>query len=375
MSFRVRTLAVMLLGGLVLAPTAALAAEPPGEGEPPRESRGPSRTRRPRTPGNVPPPPAVQPPAAQAPTPQPPARNVAPRVSLDIGVEHELWGTVVIELEPRKTRMSVQNFLHYVDTGFYNGVLIHRVLPGFIIQTGGYMPGMVKKDSGLRPAIRNESRSGLRNVRGTVAVARAKAPNSGASQFFFNLADNPGLDWDHPEGDQSGYCAFGRVVDGIAVLERIASQPLQPNPQLPSESSMPVQAVIIRRAYRTQAAGLSEQERGKQPARANYPHRTHPSKPDQEAPPMERPEHLPPPDAPPGEQPPVPQPPTPEPVPSPEPIPLPEPVPPPAPEEPAPEEPRDDPDKERIDQDSGGRERQGAQQARTLPRRFQRIVR
>lgn len=178
------------------------------------------------------------------------AASGLPRVALEIGTPSEVWGTVVIELEQSRAPLSVQNFLNYVDSGFYAGVIFHRVLPGFVVQTGGYTGPSEKKMAGLRPPVRNESKTGLKNTRGTVAMARNRLPQSATSQFFVNLKDNPGCDWDCHAGDGWGYCAFGRVVSGMEVIERIATLPCRPQPELRSEISLPVNPPQIRRAYR-----------------------------------------------------------------------------------------------------------------------------
>ncbi len=126
-------------------------------------------------------------------------------------------GEVEIELNEEKAPVSVKNFLSYVDSGFYNGVQFHRVIPGFMIQTGGFTADMEQK-APLAP-IKNEADNGLHNVRGTLAMARTSDVNSATSQFFINLADNAFLDHG---GRDFGYAVFGKVVRGMEVVDQIA---------------------------------------------------------------------------------------------------------------------------------------------------------
>lgn len=136
----------------------------------------------------------------------------APRVLLDTTL-----GDIEIELNAEKAPISVENFLAYVDSGFYNGVQFHRVIPGFMIQTGGFTADMQQKDT--RAPIKNEADNGLHNVRGTLAMARTREVNSATSQFFINLTDNDFLD--HGSRD-FGYAVFGKVVRGMEVIDQIA---------------------------------------------------------------------------------------------------------------------------------------------------------
>ena len=114
---------------------------------------------------------------------------------------------------------------------FYDGTSFHRVVAGFVIQGGGYTNGTTPKTDGLHPPIRNEARNGLRNVRGAIAMARAKDPHSATSQFFINVKDNPGLDYDNPDWDGWGYCVFGKVVEGLNVVDRVRMVGTRINPQ------------------------------------------------------------------------------------------------------------------------------------------------
>ena len=139
-----------------------------------------------------------------------------------IAVEHVTlntnFGTIVLELDDEKAPISVANFLSYVDEGFYNQTVFHRVIAKFMVQGGGYSTDLKKKNGNA--AIKNEAANGLRNLRGTVAMARTSAIDSATSEFFINLADNSFLD--HKVRDY-GYAVFGRVVDGMDVVDTIAA--------------------------------------------------------------------------------------------------------------------------------------------------------
>lgn len=129
-------------------------------------------------------------------------------------------GEILIELYADKAPKTVENFLAYVDDKFYDGTLFHRVIKGFMIQTGGLTFSMAEKPT--RDPIANEATNGLKNVTGTVAVARTADPHSGTSQFFINVADNPDLDHSGTEDENYGYCVFGEVVDGMDVAMKIS---------------------------------------------------------------------------------------------------------------------------------------------------------
>ncbi|RMF86280.1 MAG: peptidyl-prolyl cis-trans isomerase [Nitrospirae bacterium] len=132
-------------------------------------------------------------------------------------------GTMVFELYPDKAPITVANFLRYVDEGFYDNTLFHRVVPHFVIQGGGYGPGMTPKPT--HKPIKNEAGNGLRNVRGTIAMARTLKPHSATSQFFINLVDNPNLDHVDDTLRGWGYCVFGKIVKGRRVMDRIGRVP------------------------------------------------------------------------------------------------------------------------------------------------------
>ena len=127
-------------------------------------------------------------------------------------------GTIVIELNSEKAPGSVENFLKYANEGFYDGTIFHRVIEDFMIQGGGFTPAMEEKKAG-KP-IQNEAKNGLRNQRGTIAMARRPDPHSATAQFFINRKDNPRLDY--PGHDGWGYAVFGKVVQGMDVVDKIA---------------------------------------------------------------------------------------------------------------------------------------------------------
>ena len=132
-------------------------------------------------------------------------------------------GTITLELDAAKAPETVANFLGYVQSGHYDGTLFHRVIPGFMIQGGGFESGMVQKPTG-KP-LQNEAGNGLRNDRYTIAMARTQAPHSATAQFFINVADNDFLNHTAPTPQGWGYAVFGRVVGGTDVVDRIAAVP------------------------------------------------------------------------------------------------------------------------------------------------------
>ena len=133
-------------------------------------------------------------------------------------------GDIVLELEAEKTPKTTANFLQYVRDGHYDGTIFHRVIPNFMIQGGGFKPDMSQKPT--RAPIALESRTGLSNVRGTVAMARTNDPNSATAQFFINVQDNAFLDQANAR-DGNGYAVFARVVQGMDVVDKIRAVPTQ----------------------------------------------------------------------------------------------------------------------------------------------------
>jgi cyclophilin family peptidyl-prolyl cis-trans isomerase len=141
------------------------------------------------------------------------ATSAMPRVVMETS-----HGRIVIELYAEKAPITVKNFLQYVDAGHYDGMIFHRVIADFMIQGGGFTPGMNEKAT--RDPIKNEAENGLINERGTIAAARASAPDSATAQFFINTKDNKFLDRAN-SADKVGYCVFGKVVEGMDVVDQI----------------------------------------------------------------------------------------------------------------------------------------------------------
>jgi len=152
-------------------------------------------------------------------------------------------GDVTVELFAKDAPLSVENFLAYVDAGFYDGTVFHRVIPGFMIQGGGMGEDLGAKQT--RQSIKNEADNGVRNTRGSLAMARTSDVNSATSQFFINLADNAFLDHTAPTPQGWGYCVFGRVVEGTDVVDRIKGVKTGAKG---THQDVPVQDVIIERA-------------------------------------------------------------------------------------------------------------------------------
>ncbi len=132
-------------------------------------------------------------------------------------------GDIQLELFMDKAPITVKNFLNYTDSGFFTNTLFHRVIPGFMIQGGGFTPGMVQKQTD--PSIKNEAGNGLSNTRGTIAMARTSVVDSATSQFFINVADNTFLDHKNNTTEGFGYCVFGKVTKGMDVVDQIVNVP------------------------------------------------------------------------------------------------------------------------------------------------------
>jgi peptidyl-prolyl cis-trans isomerase A (cyclophilin A) len=150
-------------------------------------------------------------------------------------------GTIRLELYPAKAPKSVENFLQYVRDGHYNGTIFHRVIPGFMVQGGGMTPNMAQKPT--RAPVPIESKNGLKNTVGSVAMARTSDPNSATSQFFINVSNNSFLDY--PGQDGNGYTVFGKVVDGMDVVNKIVAVPTG---NQGGHQNVPRQPVIIESA-------------------------------------------------------------------------------------------------------------------------------
>ncbi|WP_067857823.1 peptidylprolyl isomerase [Nocardia shimofusensis] len=133
------------------------------------------------------------------------------------------FGPIVLELDEAKAPATVANFLEYVNSGHYNGTIFHRVIPGFMVQGGGFEPGMRQK--GTNAPIKNEATNGLKNDKYTVAMARTNDPHSATAQFFINVADNAFLNHTSPSPSGWGYAVFGKVVEGSEVVDKIVGVP------------------------------------------------------------------------------------------------------------------------------------------------------
>jgi peptidyl-prolyl cis-trans isomerase A (cyclophilin A) len=151
-------------------------------------------------------------------------------------------GDIVVQLDAEKAPKTVDNFVQYVKAGHYSGTVFHRVIDGFMIQGGGMTPDLNEKPT--RPPIPLESRSGLKNSRGTIAMARTSVPDSATAQFFINLADNAFLDAANAR-DGHGYAVFGRVVEGMDVVDKIRGVPTASKGP---HQNVPVQPVLIKQA-------------------------------------------------------------------------------------------------------------------------------
>ena len=174
---------------------------------------------------------------------QTPASPSAPaNPSNPVVVLETTMGDIVIELRQDRAPASVQNFLAYAKSGHYDGTIFHRVLRGFMIQAGGYTPDLEAKPT--RPPVRNEAANGLRNTRGTVALARSSAIRSATAEFFINVEDNSQLNHRGLSPDQFGYAVFGRVLEGMDVVDKIADVPVR---RADGHEAVPVQPVVIKR--------------------------------------------------------------------------------------------------------------------------------
>lgn len=153
-------------------------------------------------------------------------------------------GTISIELNEKKAPETVKNIMNYASEGFYDGTIFHRVIKGFMIQGGGFTTNMQKKKTNA--PIKNEADNGLKNLRGTVAMARTKDPHSASSQFFINTGDNDFLDFKSKNKKGWGYCVFGKVIDGMEVVDAIE---LVKTTNVLKYRDVPVKPVIIRKVY------------------------------------------------------------------------------------------------------------------------------
>lgn len=162
--------------------------------------------------------------------------NAEPRVQMQTSE-----GTIVLELFPEQAPETVENFLGYVNDGFYDGTIFHRVIDGFMIQGGGFTGDFQRKST--RDPVANEADNGLKNRRGTVAMARTSDPHSATAQFFINVVDNAFLDHTAPTPQGWGYTVFGEVVEGMEVVDKIRQMPTGPGGPFPRD--VPRNPVII----------------------------------------------------------------------------------------------------------------------------------
>lgn len=165
------------------------------------------------------------------------AQTTNPRVKLETSL-----GNIVLELDAAKAPITVENFVQYVKDGHYDGIAFHRVISGFMIQGGGYDEKYGERRT--RASIKNESQNGLKNVRGSIAMARTSAPHSASAQFFINHGNNDNLDY--PSFDGYGYAVFGMTVEGLDVVDKIAATPTGNLP--PFGRDVPVKPVMIVKA-------------------------------------------------------------------------------------------------------------------------------
>ncbi|MBW6510799.1 MAG: peptidyl-prolyl cis-trans isomerase [Desulfuromonadaceae bacterium] len=159
-------------------------------------------------------------------------------------------GDIKLELDEKKAPISVKNFLAYVDSGFYKNTIFHRVIKDFMIQGGGFDTAQKKKET--RAPIKNEATNGLKNQRGTIAMARTSVVDSATAQFFINLKDNTFLDYSAPNQRGYGYAVFGQVVEGMAVVDKIGTAPTRKINALFQD--MPTHQVVITDIVRVEAA-------------------------------------------------------------------------------------------------------------------------
>jgi cyclophilin family peptidyl-prolyl cis-trans isomerase len=175
------------------------------------------------------------------------ALPVAARAANPIVVMDTSYGPIKIELFEDKAPITVKNFLTYVDEKHYDGTIFHRVISDFMIQGGGFTPGMNERKT--HDPIKNESTNGLKNVRGTIAMARTPDPDSATAQFFINVVDNTKLD---RTDTNPGYCVFGRVVEGMDVVDKIRKVPTAEIKEngFPKHENVPIADIVIKSVRR-----------------------------------------------------------------------------------------------------------------------------
>ena len=177
----------------------------------------------------------VAPKSAPAPAAQPPA-VLEPAPGNPVAVISTSMGDITVELYKDRAPVSVENFLRYVAEGFYPGTIFHRVVKNFVVQGGGYLEGMIEKQT--REPIQNEATNGLKNLRGTLAMARTQTLRSATSQFYINVANNSALDHRGYTPADFGYAVFGRVLSGMEVADKIA--------EVATKAENPIETVTIK---------------------------------------------------------------------------------------------------------------------------------
>jgi cyclophilin family peptidyl-prolyl cis-trans isomerase len=197
-------------------------------------------------------------PAAPAAPAQAPAPAPAPAATGVVFVKISTSkGDMLLELDAAKAPISVDNFMKYVKSGFYDGTVVHRIVPGFVVQGGGFDQAMVQKQT--NPAIKNEWKNGLKNGRGTISMARLPSPDTATSQFFLNLKDNPALDG----ANGPGYAVFGKIVVGLDVLDAMGAAPTTSKEVTDQAgrkqvfSDVPMEAIVMTKAVELDAASAA----------------------------------------------------------------------------------------------------------------------
>jgi len=187
--------------------------------------------------------PAEQPADTQQPAAAPAEQKGSVNPMVTMKTSH---GDIKIELYPDKAPVTVKNFLSYVDDKFYDGTIFHRVINGFMIQGGGFTPDMAQKTA--KAPIKNEAQNGLKNDRGTLAMARTMVVDSATAQFFINVVDNEFLNFRSPDVRGFGYCVFGKVVEGMDVVDKIKAVPTGQKNGMGDVPNDPIKILEVRRA-------------------------------------------------------------------------------------------------------------------------------
>lgn len=191
-----------------------------------------------------------------------PADGQAPKTDAKADLEYVVMATsmgdLVIELDRKNAPISVENFLKYVDKEYYNNTIFHRVVPGFVVQGGGFDTNKSQKPTDA--PIKNEWQNGLKNKRGTIAMARTNKADSATSQFYINLKDNAPLDAATPRGDNAAYAVFGTVIKGMEVVDKMAASPTGKQMMIPTGgqaspmTDVPTTDIVITSVKRISAA-------------------------------------------------------------------------------------------------------------------------